>query len=264
MPAERLRRPSSENADLSRVLKRVTDELASLRDLVNVSGDRFQHICEPDPGLQPHCVLKPVPQRALDPDVSLFRERLIRTMEKKWNNGTTLHYAFFPSGDWSAADDQKNLVREGFDVWKRVGIGITFKEVESVSEAEVRIGFLIGDGSWSYIGRDILSIPGQGERTMNFGWDLTQDPRRENVAVHEIGHTLGFPHEHQNPFAGIVWNEDEVYRYFSGPPNQWSRETIRFNILSKELVSEVEGSQWDPDSIMEYAFPPGLVREPQA
>ena len=31
---------------------------------------------------------------------------------------------------------------------------------------------------------------------MNFGWDLTQ-PGEIDTALHEIGHTIGFPHEHQ-------------------------------------------------------------------
>ena len=54
---------------------------------------------------------------------------------------------------------------------------------------------------------------------MNFGWDLTQ-PGEIDTAIHEIGHTLGFPHEHQNPHAGIVWDEEAVYAALAQPPNQ--------------------------------------------
>jgi hypothetical protein len=98
---------------------------------------------------------------------------------------------------------------------------------------------------------------------MNFGWDLTSDPRHENVAVHEIGHTLGFPHEHQNPFSGIVWDEPAVYRTFGGPPNNWPQSTTFGNIIRKLSASEVEGTAWDPDSIMHYEFGPGLVIQPE-
>ena len=28
----------------------------------------------------------------------------------------------------------------------------------------------------------------------------------DDTALHGIGHTLGLPHEHQNPNAGIVWD----------------------------------------------------------
>jgi hypothetical protein len=156
------------------------------------------------------------------------------------------------------------LVRQGFDVWKQVGIGITFEEVTNISEAEIRIGFLRGDGAWSYVGRDVIDIPGQYERTMNFGWDLTRDPRGVDTPVHEIGHTLGFPHAHQNPFAGIEWNEQAVYDYFGGPPNNWPRQTTYHNVLRKLPESAVEGSEWDPNSIMQYGLPSGLIVKPEA
>ena len=50
---------------------------------------------------------------------------------------------------------------------------------------------------------------------MNFGWDLTP-LGRSTTALHEIGHTLGMPHEHQNPFAGIAWDEETVYATSAG------------------------------------------------
>ncbi|WP_013322331.1 M12 family metallopeptidase [Gloeothece verrucosa] len=210
-----------------------------------------------------YCSLPKVPPQTFNSNVSLDRVRLIQLISKKWVNGTKLRYYFFEKGDYAAGNDQKDIVRQGFEEWKKVGIGIKFEEVRSMSEAEIRIGFLQGDGAWSYIGRDILTIPKQGERTMNFGWDLRTDPRRVDVPVHEIGHTLGFPHEHQNPFAGIVWNEEAVYRYFGGPPNKWDRETTFFNILQKLAPGEVQGTQWDPNSIMHYAFAAGLIDRPE-
>ncbi|EAR21897.1 regulatory protein [Nitrococcus mobilis Nb-231] len=209
------------------------------------------------------CSLPEVPERTFERDVSLHRARLIRYLDKKWVNGTKLRYYFFKSGPFSGEDTQKALVREGFDVWKAVGIGIGFEEVADIGESEVRIGFLSGDGAWSYVGRDVIDIPGQSERTMNFGWDLTQDPRGVDTPVHEIGHTLGFPHEHQNPFAGIIWDEEAVYNYFGGPPNNWSRETTHHNVLKKLLPGAVEGSEWDPDSIMHYKFQAGLIEKPE-
>lgn len=191
-----------------------------------------------------------------------MRERLIRMVDKKWVNGTKLRYYFFESGSYAGASKQMDIVRDGFAVWQDVGIGVSFKEVSDITEAEIRIGFLRGDGAWSYVGRDVIDIPGQHERTMNFGWDLTHDPRGVDTPVHEIGHTLGFPHEHQNPFAGIVWDEQAVYDYFAGPPNHWSRETTFYNVLRKLPRGEVEGSEWDPDSIMHYGFPGGLIERP--
>lgn len=210
-----------------------------------------------------YCSLPQVPERVLPPEISPHRQRLLILIGKKWVNGTKLRYYFFESGEYAAGNDQKDLVREGFEVWDDVGIGITFEEVQDISEAEIRIGFLQGDGAWSYVGRDVIDIPGQFEPTMNFGWDLTRDSRGVDVPVHEIGHTLGFPHEHQNPFAGIVWDEEAVYETFSAPPNRWDRQTTHYNILRKLPRGEVEGSEWDPNSIMHYDFPAGLILEPR-
>ena len=110
------------------------------------------------------------------------------------------------------------------------------------------------------MGKDVLGIPAN-EATMNFGWDLTTEHGRD-TALHEIGHTLGMPHEHQNPFSGIEWDEEAVYDYFTGAPNHWSRQQTFHNVLRTIDPSEVEGSKWDPNSVMEYAFRGGLIRQP--
>lgn len=205
------------------------------------------------------------------------RVSLIRMNESKWVNGTVLHYYFFNQASdgeyitysdgtqewkaWVGDETQKVVVRKAFDVWKDVGIGLQFTEVTSRSEAEIRIGFMDGDGSWSYVGRDVLKN-GPDARTMNFGWDLTRHPNELDTAVHEIGHTLGFPHEHQNPNAGIVWNEEAVYSDLAGYPNYWSREKTYYNIIRKIEPDQVQGSNWDYNSIMHYPFAGGLIKAP--
>jgi len=213
---------------------------------------------------QLYCGLPDVPLRKLEKTVLAHHQRLVRDIEKKWVNGTPLHFCFFRDGPYAGPAHQMEHVRNGFDIWADVGVGVTFEEVDEIEAAEIRIGFLEGDGAWSYLGRDSIDIPGQHERTMNFGWDMDDDRRGVDVAVHEIGHALGFPHEHQNPFSGIVWNEEAVYDYFSGSPNFWSREDTFHNVLRKLPAPTVEGSDWDPDSIMHYGFGPGLILEPAA
>jgi hypothetical protein len=208
---------------------------------------------------RPYCVLPEEPVRALPPDLPEGRTRAILVGSSKWVNGTRLHYWFFDGHD-PDGEDQREVVRQSFQAWKQLPIGLEFEEVEDASDSEVRVGFVRGDGSWSYLGRGILQH-GVNERTMNFGWDLTT-PYGHTTALHEIGHTLGLPHEHQNPFAGIVWNESRVYEYFAGPPNNWVRDQTFYNVLRKLSTAEVEGSTWDPDSVMEYGFPPGLIESP--
>lgn len=208
------------------------------------------------------CGMPEVPERQLDRIVSELHEQLIRNLEKKWVNGTELRYYYFRSGKYAGGEEQVSVVEKAFDIWREVGIGISFTEVDSLSEAELRIGFRRGDGSWSYLGRDIISIPGQKERTMNFGWDLTKYSGGLDTAIHEIGHTLGFPHEHQNPFSGIVWDEQAVLETFRQSQG-WNDSKIHHNILRKLHSTEVEGGQWDPNSIMHYPFGPGLILQPE-
>ena len=203
-----------------------------------------------------YCAAPPRALPDLPSSMPLDRQRAIIKGSSKWVNGTKLRYTFV---DTNAA--QATVVREAFEEWKALGIGLDFLEVTDPAEAEVRIGFQQGDGSWSYVGRDVLLV-GQHERTMNFGWNLLNDYGR-TTARHEIGHTLGMPHEHQNPNAGIVWDEAAVYQYLGGPPNNWDEATVLHNVLRKLSPAEVEGSNWDPDSVMEYEFPAGLVLSPE-
>ena len=223
-----------------------------------------------------YCSLPEMPQREFSPNVVPDRARLILQNEKKWVNGTVLHYYFFDEPTdgqnvilfdgrtewrtWTAPKKTKDVVREAFDIWKQAGIGLEFKEVDNREEAEIRIGFQQGDGAWSYVGRDIL-LQGKDKRTMNLGWDITQ-PGEIDTAIHEIGHTLGFLHEHQNPIAGIVWDEEAVYTALAKPPNSWPREVTYHNIIRKVDPDSIQGSSWDPDSIMHYPFSAGLIIEP--
>ncbi len=211
----------------------------------------------------PCCSLPVIPDRYLNDNLDPKREFLIRYIEKKWVNHTVLHYYLFNTPKlWNANNTQKKIVRESFQEWKNLGIGLTFIEVNNPAEAEIRIGFQSGS-SWSYVGRDAIDlVQNINQRTMNFGWDLTTIYGRD-TALHEIGHALGFPHEHQNPNSGIIWDEEAVYSYFKEPPNFWNRDTTYYNIIRKILPEDVAGSQWDKDSIMHYQFEAGLIDFPE-
>ena len=241
-------------------LKQVIERLDAIEDeMQRKHGDSNDGSSEG--GSMECCGLPTVPMRELEAGIDPGRESLIRSIEKKWVNGTELKYYFFDEGAWGGSSGQQQVVKDGFSDWKNVGIGLSFKEVSRADQADIRIGFESGDGSWSYVGRDIWSRPA-GDRTMNFGWTLRGQDGRD-TALHEIGHTLGFHHEQQNPFAGIEWDEDAVYRYFTGPPNNWSRQKTFHNVLRTLDSNSVEGSEWDPDSIMQYGIRAGLIIRPE-
>lgn len=222
-----------------------------------------------------YCHMPEMPERVLDKGLPGPRTRAIIVNENKWVNGTVIHYWFFDGkkdgewvwlsngrrrwASWVGEPAQQDVVRKAFEAWKKLGIGLEFEEVQDRADAEVRIGFMQGDGSWSYIGTYVLKIA-TNDRTMNFGWNLVGDM---DTAMHEIGHTLGLPHEHQNPYAGIVWDEEAVYAALAKPPNNWDRQKTYYNIIRKISPDTVQGSNWDPDSIMHYPFEAGLIEEPE-
>lgn len=53
----------------------------------------------------------------------------------------------------SSYEEEKVIVGQAFETGKGLGIGLTFEEVDSRDEAEMRIGFERGDRAWSYTGR---------------------------------------------------------------------------------------------------------------
>lgn len=223
------------------------------------------------------CAAPPEIKRDIDPQASPPRLRAINEYGKIWANGTQLRYYFFNrSSDgetiflndgstrflpWKGTANQRQLVRDGFSIWEDLEIGLNFEEVNDRSEAEIRIGFMEGDGHWSYLGRDVLEF-GPSQRTMNLDRDISYGDGIETV-LHEIGHTLGLSHEHQNPNAGIVWDDQAVYDALAQPPNGWDADTTYYNILRKLPHLSTKGTDWDQDSIMHYPFQAGLILQPE-
>lgn len=186
------------------------------------------------------------PQRLIRPR-GRGPSRAVLEFRKLWVNGSTLHVRFL--GGTAA---EKALVREQAAWWtEHANLRFVF---DDRVDAEIRIAFDPGDGAWSWVGTDCRRIP-QSEPTMNLGF------LDGGTAAHEFGHAIGLGHEHQNPRGGIVWNEAVVLRDLQGPPNNWTPDQIRFNVLQKYSADQIRGTEFDPDSVMLYFFPPSWTRD---
>lgn len=130
------------------------------------------------------------------------------------------------------------------------------------TEANVRIAFQQGIGSWSYIGKSALEID-KLKPTMNFGWleNDTDDTELSRVVLHEFGHMLGLVHEHLHPDAQINWDKQKVYDYYMSGPDGWTKAEVDTNLFAKYSPDLVYRSDFDPDSIMMYAVDQALTTD---
>lgn len=169
------------------------------------------------------------------------RSRAAYQFNKLWPNGSTLRIAFL-----SGTHEQKEFVKAHAMEWTKYA-NLTFVFDANPIDSEIRITFA-DEGSWSYIGKDCLSIP-KDQPTMNFGWlDAA-------VVLHETGHMMGKIHEHQNPEGGIQWDRQAVINDLKGPPNYWDEATIEHNLFKTYDRNQLNYTQLDPQSIMLYAIP---------
>lgn len=199
-----------------------------------------------------HDRLLPADERSLRPQQTMStndgRTRALLLFRKLWINGSTLRVRFMGGNAV-----QQALAKEQAEWWTAPGRANLKFEFSNAPDAEIRVAFDSSDGAWSYLGTDCRSIP-LNQPTMNLGF------LDGGTAAHEFGHAIGLAHEHQNPTGGIEWNEEVVLRELSGPPNNWTPEQIRHNVLDKYSADQIKGTTFDRDSIMLYFFPGSWVR----
>ena len=170
-----------------------------------------------------------------------------------WDNGRRLRVLYL-DGEAAVQEKVTAIAKE----WEQL-TNLTIDFVTS-GAAEIRISFLDKGFSWSTVGTDALTVP-RSQPTMNYGWLTPSTATREyhRVVRHEFGHALGMIHEHQNPAAAgqIPWDKPKVYAYYA--QQGWSEDDVDHNIFDVYDEDTTNFSDFDPESIMQYAVPDELT-----
>ncbi len=168
-------------------------------------------------------------------------DRLALWTSKMWSPGDTLKVSFIGGN----ASQRQKAIAAANGISKIALLDFQFVDSGGV----IRIAFNPSLGAWSNIGRDALSVS-SSQPTMNLGFD------QAGTYTHEFTHAVGAIHEHQSPFNNpIKWNKPQVYHDLSGPPNNWDQATIDHNMFETYSKTILNGTDFDPLSVMLYSFP---------
>ena len=179
--------------------------------------------------------------------------RMATERSKEWEKGRRLTVSFL-----GGKKEVRDRVIRHAKTWMDYA-NIEFDFTPRNKPGNIRIAFDKDDGSWSYLGTDILSedltLP-----TMNLGWltPTTNDLEYSRVVLHEFGHTLGCIHEHERPDHGIPWNKPAVYKYYK-ETNEWGKKVVNEQGFSKYDRSLIRANKLDKKSIMMYSVPEELT-----
>lgn len=131
-------------------------------------------------------------------------------------------------------------------------VGIKFTFVPH-GKGNVRIGFNPQGGSNALVGTDNRDDT-NSLTTVNYGWLDTA------TIIHEMCHVLGMIHEHQNPRGNTIdWDTEKVYKW-ANDTYGWNKQKTYHNIIEAYKVDQINGSEFDPKSIMLYFFPGSITK----
>ena len=190
------------------------------------------------------------------PGVVIPPEHLALLTAKYWGSGgVRLTVGFL---DNPPADLRARIISH-MNAWNATA-NVQF--VESAVNPQVRISRTAGDGYWSYLGVDILSIAAD-QPTMNLDSFTmnTADSEFHRVVRHETGHTLGFPHEHTRSQIVDRIDRAKAIAYFESTQG-WSEAQVIAQVLTPlDNSALIATANADPDSIMCYWLPASIMTD---
>jgi hypothetical protein len=199
---------------------------------------------------------------------SALRQRAVVDMRKLWPAGASIKISFLGG----TPEARKKVAKYASEWMEHADLVLDFGQRREADDCRI---FQPGDGShvrisfsrpgyYSVVGTDALTVRPPLD-TMNFQhFDIVPPPeaRFRGVVLHEFGHMIGLSHEHQSPEAGCDWDWRVIYDELSGPPNNWSRETIDRNMKPYSYFTnpDLRATPHDRASVMHYAFPARYYR----
>jgi len=158
--------------------------------------------------------------------------------------------------------DDKGMLRDEVlqtaNEWSKY-TGVTFVKALSREKSDIRLSFA-SSGWWSYVGTNALSISKDSVTISLDQLYLEGKEKRRGIILHEFGHVLGLLHELQSQNFKLEWDEPALFAYYRKEFNV-DEAWVRFNIIDKYKEPGAIYCEFDPNSIMIYEIPKGLLKD---